>query len=190
MAGAIVLAVLAALGAVILSVGAVGLYNSLVQVRHNVDKAFANIDVLLQQRHDELPKLIDTCLAYMNHERGTLNELTALRAGYDRAPSVQEKIRIENEINRDLNQLRTVWEGYPDLKASQGFLQIQGRVSALESSIADRREFFNDSVTIYNIQIAQIPHFLVARLLGYRKHSFLEIPDDLKQDVKMDFARS
>jgi LemA protein len=165
----------------------VGAYNSLVQVSNNIQKAWKNIDVLLLQRHDELPKLIDACRAYMKHERDILERLTTLRVGYDGARTIDDKAGIENEINRNLARLNVSVESYPDLKASQVFLQVQGRVSALESSIADRRELFNDSVNIYNIQIARFPESLLARVLGYRPHTFLEVPEEKKRDVKMDF---
>ena len=166
----------------------ISIYNTLVQVRNNVTKAWQNIDVLLEQRHDELPKLVDACVAYMTHEREVLNQITKLRTGYDEAKTTDEKTRIENALNKQLGRVRIVCEAYPDLKASQNFLQVQGRVSAVESSIADRREFFNDSVNLYNIQIEQFPDFILAHRLNYQRHPFLEIPDELKQDVKLKFA--
>jgi len=178
--------------AVLVGTGVVGylvsIYNSLVQVSNNIDKAWKNIDVYLQQRHDELPKLIDCCKGYMKHEREVLDLLTKLRVGYDDARKLDEKVGIENELNNQMGRLRMVWESYPDLKASQNFQQVQGRVSALESSIADRRELFNDSVNIYNIQIARVPELIVARLLSYKKHAFLEVPEEMKRDVRMDFS--
>ncbi len=166
----------------------ISIYNTLVQVRNNVGKAWKNIDVLLQQRHDELPKLVDACSAYMKHEREVLDQITKLRTGYDQAKTTDEKTRVENELNKQLGKLQVVWEAYPDLKASQNFLQVQGRVSAVESSIADRREFFNDSVNIYNIAIEQFPNLILAVLLSYQRHPFLEVPEELKKDVKMKFA--
>jgi len=163
----------------------IGLYNGLVQVRNNIDKAWKNIDVLLQQRHDELTKLIDTVKGYMQHEQSVLDGLTKLRVGYDDAGSTEEKVRIENEMNREIAKLRHTWEGYPDLKASQNYLFLQKRISTVESSIADRREFFNDCINIFNIQIERLPDLLLARALGYARRSFLEVPEELKQDVKV-----
>jgi LemA protein len=154
-----------------------------VQVRNNIDKAWKNIDVLLQQRHDELTKLIDTVSGYMQHEKTVLDGLTRLRVGYDGASSSDDKVRIENEMNREIARLRHTWEGYPDLKASQNYLYLQTRISTVESAIADRREFFNDSVNIFNIQIERFPDLWMARALGYARRSFLEVPEELKQDV-------
>lgn len=171
------------------SVGAiVAIYNSLITVRNNVQKTWKNIDVVLQQRHDELPKLIDTCKAYMKHEWDLLNKLTELRTGYTMAKEIEEKIRTENALNQLLGKLTMVWEQYPDLKASQNFIQIQDRVSAVESKIADYREMFNDAVNIFNIQIERFPDLIMAKIMKMQRHSFLEVPEEKKQDVKMNFS--
>lgn len=161
---------------------AVGVYNGLVQLKHNVEKAWENIGVLLQQRHDEIPKLVEVCKAYMNYEKSVLAELTKLRAQYDAAPSVAAKTVAENQINRCLASLRATAEAYPDLKSQALFLQLGGRISGLESTIAGRREFFNDSVNVYNIAIDQLPALLVARLLRYERHPFLEVPAEAMGD--------
>ena len=166
----------------------VSMYNSLITVRNNVQKTWNTIDVILQQRHDELPKLIDTCKAYMKHEWNLLNKLTELRTGYTMAKELEEKVKTENELNKLLGKLTMVWEQYPDLKASQNFIQIQDRVSAVESKIADYREMFNDAVNIFNIQIERFPDMFVARAMNMQRHSFLEVPEEKKQDVKMDFG--
>jgi LemA protein len=173
---------------VIMSAGSVVMiYNSLVQVRNNVDKAWKNIDVLLEQRHDEIPKLVETCGAYMQHERETLDTLTRLRTGYRQAADVMEKVAIENQLNREMQRLNLVMEQYPDLKAIQAFTKVLDRVSSLESAIADRREFFNDSINIYNIQIERFPSIVFARLLNYQRKEYLEVAEEKKADVKMNF---
>ena len=163
----------------------ISVFNSLVQVRNNCEKAWENIDVILMQRQDELKKLIDVCSAYMKHERDLLTKLTKLRVGYDEAQTSDEKLEVANRLNRQVHQLRRAWEGYPDLKASQNFLQIQDRVSGLESTISDRREFFNETVNIYNIQIERFPERLVAALFRYRRKEFFEVPEEKKEDMDM-----
>lgn len=173
---------------VVLVVYVVGLYNSLVQVKNNVAKAFKNIDVLLLQRHDELPKLVDTCKGYMKHEGKILEKLTSLREHYARADTMDEKTGIENQLNQQYLTLAGRWEAYPDLKAQKSFIQIQERISGLEAAIADRRELFNDSINIYNIQIERFPHLLLARFFGYVKKAYLEVPDEKKKDVKIDLS--
>jgi LemA protein len=184
----IVLLILAGVGFTVLAVYVVALYNSLVQVRNNVQKSFKNIDVLLMQRHDELPKLIDTCKGYMKHESELLKTLTSLRESYSAAGTADEKTRIENKINRQYLALSGRWEAYPDLKAQEGFIHIQKRIAGLESAIADRRELFNDSVNVYNIQIERFPHLMLARFFGYVPKALLEIPEEKKADVKIDFV--
>ena len=166
----------------------VTVYNSLVQVKNNTEKAFKNIDVLLLQRHDELPKLIDTCKGYMKHEARLLKTLTNLREHYTDAKTTDEKTQIENELNHNLVALAARFEAYPDLKTQQGFIQIQERIAGLESAIADRRELFNDSINIFNIQIERFPHVILGRLFGYTKKAYLEVPEEKKTDVKMEFA--
>lgn len=188
MLAATTLGVVAALAVVGLAAYVIGLYNALVRLRLGADQAFANIDVLLQQRHDELNKLVDACRAYMKHERELLDSLTKLRVGYDEARGADAKARLENELNAGVAKLRHVWEGYPDLKASANFLQAQGRISGLEGSIADRREVFNEAVTQHNIAIAQFPALLLAPLLGAPKRALLEVPESAKADQLKPFS--
>lgn len=165
----------------------VGIYNGLIQVRNNVDKAWANIDVLLKQRHDELPKLIDTCKGYMKYEQGLLEKITQARTACMNAPTSEDRTKAENQLAAGLKTLFAVSENYPDLKANQNFLQLQTRVSGLENEIADRREFFNESVNVYNIRIQQLPDVFIAGPLGYQRRSLLEIPKEETQDVKVQF---
>lgn len=164
------------------------LYNSLVQVKNNVEKTFKNIDVLLMQRHDELPKLIDTCKGYMKHEWVILEKLTTLREHYADANKMDDKTKIENQLNQQYLTLAGRWEAYPDLKAQQSFIQVQERITGLESAIADRRELFNDSINIYNIQIARFPDMILAKKFGYSKMTYLEVPEEKKADVKIVFS--
>lgn len=166
----------------------VGVYNTLVRLSNNINKAWSNIDVILKQRHDELPKLVEVCNSYMMHERETLEAITKARSAYDKTTSIDEKARAENRITGALGKLFAVAENYPDLKANQEFLHIQQRISALESTIADRREFYNDSVNLYNIRIAQLPDLLVAQHLGYKARPLLTVPQADREDVQLAFA--
>jgi LemA protein len=166
----------------------VSIYNGLVGVRNDVEKTWNNIDVVLQQRHDELMKLIDTCKAYMKHEVELLSSIVELRTGYTLAKEIEEKVGIENQMEDLVRNLAMVWEQYPDLKASQNFLQTQERVSALEEKIADNRELFNDSVNTFNIRIESFPDQLIAKRMRMTRRSFLQVPEEKKVDVKMDFA--
>src|SRR5579884_4209711 len=151
-------------------------YNGFVRLANNIDKAWSNIDVVLKQRHDELPKLVEVCNSYMGHERETLQAVTKARSLYDRSGTVDEKAHAENQLTGALRTLFAVAEQYPELKANHEFVHVQERISALESTIADRREFYNDSVNLYNIQIAQIPALLVAQQTGFCARRLLEVP--------------
>lgn len=161
------------------------IYNGLVTVRNNVAKAFENIDIVLQQRNDELTKLIDTVKEYMKYEKDLLTKITELRTGYAQAKDLETKVRIENEMGKLLEKMKMVWEQYPDLKTIQSFLQLQGQVSGIEAKLADYRETFNDAVNIFNIQIERFPDFVLARMLGYQRHAFLEVPAEKKKDVQI-----
>lgn len=142
-------------------------YNSLVNLKHNVSKAWANIDVLLKQRHEELPKLIDTCKQYMKHEQETLEKVIQARSRVSDARESHNVASLgvaESALRSGLGQLFALAESYPDLKANEQFLHLQSRISGLENAIADRREFYNDSVNINNVRIE---HFQICSLQKY-----------------------
>ena len=179
-----IVAGLAILGLVLYTVG---LYNTFVRLGFANDQAFANIDSVLRQRHEEIPKLVNACQAYMEHERGVLEELTRLRTQADEAHGVDQKIKAENAIARQLGRLRLVLEAYPDLKASQNFMQAQQRMSEIETKINDRREFFNASATEYNTYIRQFPPLVFAPVLGFGKRALLETPEELRADMPQPF---
>ena len=167
---------------------AVGVYNTFVRLALGADQAFANIDSVLRQRHDEIPKLVNACEAYMAHERGVLTDLTALRTRAADAKDPDDKVKAENALARQLGRLRMVWENYPDLKASQNFLQTQERMSAIETTINDRREYFNAAVTTYNTFIRQFPALVVAPSFGFAARTLLEIPQEEKTDRPQPFG--
>lgn len=188
MNGTLLVGIVLVFGIIGVIVYVVGLYNTLVRLSNNIDKAWSNIDVILKQRHDELPKLVQVCNSYMTHERETLEKVTAARSAYSRSTTVDEKAKAENQLTRALGKLFAVAEQYPDLKANQDFLNVQERISALESAIADRREFYNDSVNVYNISIEQIPALWVAQQIGYRARPLLTVAQSDRQDVELAFA--
>ena len=188
MNGTLLIGVLLVFGISGIMVYAVGIYNTLVRLSNNIDKAWSNIDVILKQRHDELPKLVKVCNSYMTHERETMERVTSARSVYGRSTSVDEKAKAENQLTRALGRLFAVAEQYPDLKANQEFLNLQQRISGLENTIADRREFYNDSVNLYNIRIEQIPAVWVAQQIGYRARPLLTVAESDRTDVELAFA--
>lgn len=172
---------------------AVLLYNGLVQLKHNVAQAWSNIDVLLKQRHEELPKLIETCKQYMKHERDVLEKVTHARAAVGTARErgdIEAVGYAEAAMRAGLASLFAVAENYPQLKANQTFQHLQTRISQLESQIADRREFYNDSVNANNVRIEQFPEVLVARAFNFRPRPLLRFSEaELKDvDIKQLFA--
>lgn len=184
---ALVLLIVVGLAAVIVGGYFVAIYNGLILVKNNIDKAWANIDVLLKQRHDELPKLIEVCKGYMDHEKGVLDKVMQARQGLMSAQGPAQKGQAEGALQGALRQLFALAENYPNLKAQDSFQQLQNRVSALESQIADRREFYNDSVNTYNIRIQSLPDLFVARTLGMTPREMFKVAESDKEDVKISF---
>lgn len=173
-------------GLLIVAVYFVMIYNNLVQIKNNVAKAWANIEVLLKQRHDELPKLIETCKQYMKFEQDTLSRIVEARGRvFSAAQSKDVKAlgEAEGALRLGLGNLFALAESYPELKANASFQQLQGRISALEDSIADRREFYNESVNINNVRIAQVPDVIVARMFGFLAVGLLEFPESQTRDL-------
>ena len=159
----------------------VRIYNRLVMLNLNVDKSFANIDVLLKQRADEIPELIKIVKKYMEYEEGLMTKVTELRTKFLNATNNDNKIKTANELNKAFANILAVSENYPDLKANTSFVSLQGRVSELENHLADRRELYNDSVNLYNIGINEFPALLLAKPLGYSNKELLQISEIEKQ---------
>ena len=160
-------------------------YNSLVQLKNDIDKAWANIDVLLKQRHDELPKLVEACKGYMQYEQKTFQMVVEARNAYQSATTVQDKAQADNMLTGALKTLFAVAENYPDLKANTNFLQLQGRITELEEKIADRREFYNDSVNTYNIRIQQLPDVFIARMMNFQPHELFKVTEEDRRVVEV-----
>jgi LemA protein len=185
--GLVVLAVLAIIVIAIIMYF-VGLYNSLVTFKNNIDRSFSNIDVLLKQRHDELPKLIETCKGYMQYEQKTLLAVTEARTAFMRATTPAEKAQADNMVSGALKTLFAVAEKYPDLKANTSFMQLQGRITELETKIAAQRSSYNEDVNAFNIRIAQIPANLVAGFMGLQPHALFQVAEADREDVKVSFT--
>jgi LemA protein len=166
----------------------ISLYNNLVSLKHGVAKAWANIDVLLKQRHDELPKLVEVCKQYKQFEQETLQRVIAARSQVQTAREggdIEALGKAEGAMRASLGGLFAVAEAYPDLKTDQNFMQLQSRITGLENGIADRRELYNDSVNIYNVGIEQFPAVIIANMLAYAAKPLLEFSTAEKADVDM-----
>ena len=166
----------------------VTLYNNLVALKHNVDKAWSNIDVLLKQRHDELPKLVETCKQYMKYEQDTLEKVMLARSAVSAAREKGDVGALgaaEGQLRLGLGNLFAVAEAYPDLKANENFTHLQSRISGLENAIADRREFYNESVNNNNIRIEQFPDIIIARMFNFTRRELLEFSEEEIKDVNV-----
>ena len=185
--------ILAAVAVLLAVVGvlayAVIIYNELIRLRNDNDRAWANIDVLLKQRHDEIPNLVSTVKGYMDHERQTLLAVTEARAASMSAASVTQKAQADLMMTGALRGLFAVAENYPTLKADGNFLKLQNRITELEERIADRREFFNDDVNTYNTRSHQLPEVFVARLLALQPRQLFQVSDADRQNVRVGFAQ-
>jgi LemA protein len=169
---------------------AVILYNELVRLRNENDRAWANVDVLLKQRHDEIPNLVETVKGYMQHEQQTLLAVTQARAASMNAASIGQKATADLQMTGALRSLFAVAENYPQLKANENFLKLQNRISELEERIADRREFFNDDVNTYNTRIGQIPEVFIASFLELKPRSMFKVSDEDRRLVEVRFQAS
>jgi LemA protein len=166
----------------------VGLYNKLVTFKNNIDRSFSDIDVLLKQRHDELPKLIETCKGYMQYEQKTLQAVTEARTAFMRATTPADKAQADNMVSGALKTLFAVAEKYPDLKANSNFMQLQSRITDLESKIAAQRGAYNEDVNAFNIRIAQVPANIVAGFMGLQPHALYQVAEADREDVKVSFS--
>lgn len=164
----------------------ISLYNRLVQLKNNVAQAWANIDVLLKQRHDELPKLVEVCKQYKQFEQETLQRVIAARSQVQTAREGQDIAslgRAEGALRASLGGLFAVAEAYPELKTNEQFMQLQRRITGLENGIADRRELYNDAVNINNIVVEQFPSVIVANMFSFTTKPLLEFSASEKADV-------
>jgi LemA protein len=164
----------------------IAIYNGLVRLKHNVSQAWSNIDVLLKQRHDELPKLVETCKQYMKHEREVLDKVTQARAAVGKAREAADVGALgaaEGQLRAGLMNLFAVAENYPELRANENFQHLQTRISQLESQIADRREFYNDAVNANNVRVEQFPDGIVARTFNFGQRELLKFDADETRDV-------
>jgi LemA protein len=165
---------------------AVMIYNNLVNLKHAVSKAWSNIDVLLKQRHDELPKLVETCRQYKQFEQDTLQRVTEARGRVQEARIKQDIPALgqaETALRVGLGGIFATVEAYPELKTVETFQHLLARVTGLENAIADRREFYNDSVNVNNVRVEQFPDLIIANVFRFGSFDLLRFSEAEKKDV-------
>jgi LemA protein len=176
--------------ALLLILAIIGLYNSLVKLRLRVKNAWSQIDVQLQRRFDLIPNLIETVKGYMGHESDVLKDVTRLRTSWANASSVGEKAELDNQLSGTLKTIMAVSENYPDLKASQNFSELQQELQNTENKISFSRQFYNDSVTIYNTKLHVVPSNIIASMFGFKEEEFFKAEsEESRKNVKVDFGK-
>ena len=166
------------------------IYNGLVQARNKVKNAWSQIDVQLQRRFDLIPNLVESVKGYMAHEEATLTKVTELRTAWANVSTVSEKAELDNELSGALKTIMAVSENYPDLKANQNFSELQEELRNTENKISYARQFYNDSVTMYNTKLQVVPTNIVAGMFHFTEEPLFKVDsDEVKQNVKVDFSK-
>jgi LemA protein len=181
--GFVILVVLALLVGYVVSI-----YNQLVRLRRRVDQSAQNIDVLLKQRQDELSKLIDSAQEMMEYEQEVLTELTEAREQSQQAETPTEQANADVKVREAMAAFKARVEEYPELSAQQNMQQFQERITDIESQIADRREFYNETTTRYNTRIKQFPYLIFARQFGFETRELFTATEEETQDVDVGAA--
>lgn len=180
-----IIIVLVVLLLIILAV--IGMYNNLVSLKMSVKNAWAQIDTQLKRRFDLIPNLVETVKGYAAHEQATLEKVIAARNSYASATTVEDKAAANNELTQTLKSIFALSESYPDLKANQNFMALQTELTGTEDKIAYSRQFYNDTVQMYNTAIMKFPANIIAGMFGYKEEPFFKIDEAEKEPVKVQF---
>lgn len=166
----------------------IGIYNNLIRKKNMVDNAFASVDVMLKKRFDLIPSLVETVKGYMHHEQTLLTSITELRTrAMAPGTGIAEKVQLDQAVSSALGQVMVSVEKYPDLKASQNFLQLQAALNETEEQLAASRRFYNSAVAEYQNAIQQFPSSLIAKKAGMENKTYFSIPDEQKEPVPVNF---
>jgi LemA protein len=165
------------------------IYNNLVRLRVNIGKAWANLDVLLKQRHDEVPNLVAVISGVKDFEKNIMTQVSEARAASQNATGPEEKGEAEKNLSGSLGRLFAVAENYPTLRSQENFLLLQKRLSGLEDEIADRRIFYNDSVSLYNVRILEFPDSLLAKPFGFLPHELFQVQPGDKDPIQVKLSQ-
>ena len=168
----------------------ISVYNNLVKSRQKVKNSWSQIEVQLQRRFDLIPNLVEAVKGYMGHEKEVLEKVTALRTSWANANDSSEKVKIDNELSGALKTIMAVSENYPDLKANQNFADLQENLKETENKISFSRQFYNDSVTIYNTKLEVFPSNIIGNMFGFKPEALFNVSsEDARNNVKVDFNK-
>ncbi len=172
----------------ILVIAVIAIYNNLVRLRQKVKNSWSQIDVQLQRRFDLIPNLVETVKGYMKHEDEVLTKVAQLRTSWANAGTVAEKANLDNELSGALKTIMAVSENYPDLKANQNFSELQQELQNTENKISFSRQFYNDSVTMYNTKLEVIPSNIIASMFNFKPEELFKAEsEEARKNVKVDF---
>ena len=165
-------------------------YNTLTKLKNRVKTNWAQIDVVLKRRADLIPNLVETVKGYASHEKETLENAIKARNTYVTANSPQDQLAASGELNQALSRLMMLGEAYPDLKANTNFMELQKELTATEDKITYARQFYNDSVTIYNTKLEVFPSNMIAKMFNFKARDLFEAEsDEARKNVKVDFSK-
>ncbi len=189
LAGSIIALIIVAAILVLLIIFVIGIYNTLIRLRNQVDNAWSQIDVQLKRRHDLIPNLVETAKGYMKHERGTFEAITKARSQAMGAKTVSEASKAEGALGEALSKFMLVVENYPELKANQNFLAVQEELTGTENKISFARQSYNDQVLFFNNKIQMFPSNIIANMFSFTKRDFFEIEVEAEREVpKVSFS--
>ena len=175
---------------VVIAFFVISIYNNLVRARQKVKNAWSQIEVQLQRRFDLIPNLVETVKGYMSHESETLEKVTALRSSWVNSNSIEEKANLDNQLSSVLKTIMAVSENYPELKANQNFTELQNTLTETEDKISFSRQFYNDSVTMYNTKLEVFPDNLIASMFNFKAEPLFNVDtDEARKNVKVDFNK-
>ena len=174
--------IIAVVAVIILAI--IGMYNNLVKLRNNRENAFADIDVQLKQRFDLVPQLVATVKGYATHEKELLENITAARTAGVNATSIDDKIKADQQLTSALAGLKVQVEAYPDLKANQNFMQLQGELADIENKLAAVRRYFNSATRELNNAVQTFPSNIFAGMFGFHKEAMYEIEASQRAEVE------
>ena len=176
---------------VVLIIAVIGMYNSLVQSKIKVDNAWSQIDVQLQRRFDLIPNFVETVKGYMTHEKETFEKIASLRTSWANANSVSEKAELDNQLSTTLKTIMAVSENYPELKANQNFSELSEELRNTENKISYSRQFYNDTVTMYNTKLQVFPSNIIAGMFNFKARDLFKAEsDEARRNVKVDFGNN
>ncbi len=176
---------------VVLIIAVIGMYNSLVQSKIKVDNAWSQIDVQLQRRFDLIPNFVETVKGYMTHEKETFEKIASLRTSWANANSVSEKAELDNQLSTTLKTIMAVSENYPELKANQNFSELSEELRNTENKISFSRQFYNDTVTMYNTKLQVFPSNIIAGMFNFKAGDLFKAEsDEARRNVKVDFGNN